>query len=511
MTRLCSLAILAAAMCCRDAAGATYYVDSANGSDQNDGLSQAKPWKSLDKVNSAAFGPGDRILFKAGARFTGQLKPHGSGSENAPIMVDVYGGAEKPVIAAEGKFHEALLLENQDYWEVTNLELTNTGEKRESFRYGVRVRSWDHGTMRHIQLKNLFVHDVNGSLVKKDRGEGHGIVWENGGGKVKSRFDGLLIEGCHLARTDRNGMCGFTPYPSADRTNRSLNVVVRGNLLEDIGGDGIKVWGCDGALVERNVLRGARQRCDDYAAGIWPWASDNTLIQYNEVSGVKGTKDGEAFDSDAYCRNSTYQYNYSHDNDGGFMLICCSQNTGTVIRYNISQNDHARLFHMAEGNENIQIYNNVFFIGKGSDVQLFLWTGGRGGGTRNAQIVNNIFYAAGTGRNAAGSKRQPVDDGTFVTEPGFGGSTGIVFERNWLYGNFQDIPNEWKQMMTDPKMAGPGSGQSGLDSLGGYKLLPDSPCIGAGLPLKNNGGRDFWGNPVTEGRNPSIGAHEARK
>ena len=27
---------------------------------------------------------------------------------------------------------------------------------------------------------------------------------------------------------------------------------------------------CDGALVEYNIVRGARTRCDDYAAGIWP-------------------------------------------------------------------------------------------------------------------------------------------------------------------------------------------------------------------------------------------------
>jgi hypothetical protein len=164
---------------------------------------------------------------------------------------------------------------------------------------------------------------------------------------------------------------------------------------------------------------------------------------------------------------------------------------------------------MADGNENIQIYNNVFFIGEGSDVQLFLWTVDGGKGTRNAQIANNIFYAVGTGRNARGVRRRP--DGTFATEPGFGASTEIIFERNVLYGNFQDVPNEWRRMMTDPKLVSPGAGGNGLDSLEGYKLRPDSPCIGAGLPVKNNGGRDFWGNPAPEEQNPSIGAHERRK
>ena len=136
---------------------------------------------------------------------------------------------------------------------------------------------------------------------------------------------------------------------------RSVNVVIRGNLLEDIGGDGIKLWGSNGGLVERNTLRGGRTRCQDYAAGIWPFDCDDAVIQFNEVSGIKGIKDGQGFDSDYLCRRSVFQYNYSHDNDGGFMLICTpgnSYNEDTVIRYNISQNDglnSARVFHFGGG------------------------------------------------------------------------------------------------------------------------------------------------------------------
>jgi len=129
---------------------------------------------------------------------------------------------------------------------------------------------------------------VNGDLRKSH--EGCGIYFESRGGRA-SHFEDLVIEGCHVVRTDRNGIC-----QRSGSTARSLGVVIRGNLLEDIGGDGIKVWGSNGALVEHNVLRGGRTRCEDYAAGIWPWDSDDTVIQYNEVSGMKGTKDGQGFD-----------------------------------------------------------------------------------------------------------------------------------------------------------------------------------------------------------------------
>ena len=68
-------------------------------------------------------------------------------------------------------------------------------------------------------------------------------------------------------------------------------------------------------------------RCRDAAAGIWPWDCDDTIIQFNEVSGMKGTVDGQGFDSDFLCRRSLFQYNYSHNNDGGFMLICTPGNS----------------------------------------------------------------------------------------------------------------------------------------------------------------------------------------
>ena len=261
---------------------------------------------------------------------------------------------------------DTLLLRNVEFWEVQDLEITNLGTNREPWRTGVRIVTDGFGTMRHIHLKKLFVHDVNGDL-NKNR-EGCGIFFESRGAN-SSRFDDLLIENCHVVHVDRNGIC----QRSSSR-GRSTGVVIRGNLLEDIGGDGIKVWGSDGAVIERNVLRGGRTRCDDYAAGIWPWDSDDTIIQFNEVSGMKGTKDGQGFDSDYRCRRSVFQYNYSHDNEGGFFLICAPGNSyceDTIIRYNISQHDginSARVFHFGGGAKNTQIYNNTIYLGTNQDL-----------------------------------------------------------------------------------------------------------------------------------------------
>jgi len=473
----------------------TYYVDSHRGDDANSGAAPDKAWRTLDRVNAVTFAPGDRILFRAGTRYTGQLRPQGSGKEGAPIVIRSFGEGPRPRIDGEGKVSEAVLLHNVEYWEVNDLEITNTGEPGKGGRSGVAVSLHDFGTAHHLHLKNLYVHDVNGSNVK---GHGRsGIIWGNGGRRVKSRFDGLLIENCHLVRTDRNGITGWSDHWQRTDWFPSLNVVIRGNLLEDIGGDGIVPIGCDGALIERNILRGGRRRAEDYAAGIWPWSCDNTVIQFNEVSGMRGDRDGQGFDSDWNCRNTLIQYNYSHDNDGGFLLICNdgsskppvnAGNVGTVVRYNISQNDGARTFQISAVKDTA-IYNNTIYVGEGMDV-LGVFHHSWGGWAENTTFSNNIFYAKGTVRYE------------------FGESTGNVFTNNVFYGNHQDRPEEPKAITADPLLVSPGTGDDGIHSVSGYQLRPGSPCLGAGVPIANNGGRDFWGNPVPKAGAPDIGAHQ---
>jgi Right handed beta helix region len=496
-----------------------YYVDSLHGNDRRKGTSPDLAWKTLERLNRMVFAPGDRILFRAGSRFVGeQFHPQGSGTEQEPIEVNVYEDGPAPLIEAQGRFHEAILLRNQECWEIAGLAVTNTGRTREKSRFGVHVVAWDFGTMHHIVLRNLEVQDVNGSLMKEDRGEGHGIFWESGGETLKSRFDVLIIEKCHLLRTDRNGISGYSEFSHRDNWFPSLHVIIRYNLLEDIGGDGIKLWGCDGAVVEYNHLYKGSQRCPDYAAGIWPWSCDHTLIQHNEVSGMKGTHDGQAFDSDGNCTDTIFQYNYSHNNDGGFMLICddgawgAPQSAGnhvTIVRYNISQNDGARTFHLAGPVHDVKIYNNDFYIGEDLDLPLFLFNNDHGW-PDGLYVANNIFYVTGKATvMRSGTERNA--DGSYKSAEGPGMALNLTLEDNVYFGGIERPTTDVHAIASNPMLINPGSGSSGMDTLDGYKLKESSPCLDAGVSIKENGGQDFWGDKVAVDLNPDIGAQEAKK
>ncbi len=47
-----------------------------------------------------------------------------------------------------------------------------------------------------------------------------------------------------------------------------------------------------------------------------------------------------------------------------------------------------------------------------------------------------------------------------------------------------------------------------LRNLKAYRLRAGSPCLGAGIPLPEDGGRDFWGDAPPEGAKPNIGASQ---
>ena len=417
------LVALAAAAAC---SAKTYHIDAA-ANDLQDGLTPATAWKSLDKFNATVFKPDDRILFKSGQHWTGQLRPQGSGSSAAnrflPIRIGRYGEGDLPLIDGEGRFTATLLIRDVEYWEVCDLAITNKGATTAPDRTGVRIQADSLKVMRGITLRGLHVHDVNGDLRKSH--EGHGILFE-ANPKTDTSFDGILIENCNLERTDRNGICQRGLGKS-----RSKNVIIRSNNLNDIGGDGIKLWGTNGGLIEHNIVRNCRARCADAAAGIWPFACDDTIIQYNEVTGTKGTKDGQAFDSDYLCNRTIIQYNYSYENEGGFILVCSpgnSYNIDTIVRNNVSVRDginSARVIQIGGNPTHTQFLDNTIVLGPKQNLPLVSFNDWDGGNAKDTSFIHNSFIVSDGGR------------ATYA----LGKSTGTRFSNNIIVGRHDGLPD----------------------------------------------------------------------
>ncbi len=298
--------------------------------------------------------------------------------------------------------------------------------------------------------------------------------------------------------------------------NNLIEVVIRNNLIEEVPGDGIVPIACDGALVEHNTMRNCTRLLPegDAAAGIWPWACDNTVIQFNEVSDHKAPWDAQGFDSDWDCRNTIIQYNYSHDNEGGFLLVCnnggapanIGVNDSTIVRYNVSYNDGIRprptarngyfspTFHISGPVKGTKIYNNVIYVPEKPrpDVDRTMIKMDNWGGPwpEDTWFANNIFYVVGD------------------TRYDWGESRNHVFEHNLYRGNHVDGPEDAHAITADPLFVNPTAAASGFETLKGFMLRGGSPAVRAGLPISNNGGRDLFGNPLPQTVSPCIGVAE---
>jgi Carbohydrate binding domain len=187
------------------------------------------------------------------------------------------------------------------------------------------------------------------------------------------------------------------------------------------------------------------------------------------------------------------QYNYSHDNEGGFLLICSGVANGNldgIARYNISQNDKARIFQFCGPTTNTKIYNNTVYIGSGLTTSI-VYQGAWNGSPVSASFYNNIIYNLGSGGY------------TFTS------GTTNVFDYNTFYGNHPaSEPSDAHKSTANPLLVNPGSGGTGITTVDGYKLQAGSPAIGAGLVIGSNGGKDYWGNTVSATCAPDRGAHQ---
>ena len=576
------------------ATGTTYYVDSKDGNDSNAGTSESKAFKTLDKVNDLNLEPGDTVLLKKGSVFEDQalkFTKEDSGTAEAPVKISTYGKGDRPKINTnghglwelnygtpldnqnhkwKGTVSSSILIEDAEYLEIEGLELTNDRksatdtEKDKAYndayamdRTGVAGVAKDNGTVDHIVLNDLYIHDVTGNVYNKHMTNG-GIYFivakpTNEGETGIARYNDIQIRNCSLDTVNRWGIAvgytyqwrQFTTGALSDATMAkyaSSNVVIENNYLNHVGGDAITTMYLDRPLVQYNVSENAAEQINttDYsenqpsldangnvngtqgvgagrvAAGIWPWKCKNAIFQYNEcfttLNASRGNGDGQPWDAD-YGDGTNYQYNYSHGNTASTIMFCGPESINNTFRYNISQYEDMGPLDPAGNTGNCQVYNNTFYIKEGLDT---IWsTVHRNNGP--VDMENNIFYFA---------NKTPVKVRDWNPE-----NAGNKTYSNNLYYNITNLPNDAAAVKVDANtntkvLVNPGSGPSAVAEdnsarrhedptattvFDGYKLAENSPAINAGKVVVDRNGytidHDFFGHKITAV--PEIGAAES--
>ena len=520
--------------------GVKYYVDATSGKDSNNGTSPETAWQTLERVNKEVFQPGDQILFKAGETWTGALKPQGSGVEGAPIVIASYGEGKKPIlkpgadwtishmniankVVRNPRVNNVITFFNQEYWEVRDLELYDPTYAQNAntyvYRRGINVSAEDAGDLSYFKFDNLTIHGFRGPISNEGKSSG-GIIMtvttnlNDPSKRVPTAVHDISVTNCELYDLGRSGINFVSPWTTRNgaKWNKYRPFGYRGlgdwrpyerftlsnNIIHDIDGDGTIVDGCKDVMVDHNTVYRTVYNCW-YGVGLFNWNSDNVVFEYNEVyeaspaDALLGAGDGQGIEIDALNQNTLVQYNYLHDNAGGVFMWCCTEDLrgfDGIYRYNISQNDGAKhgVIDWRPGHEGSMAYNNTIYLGEGIDREWL--KNGYTGGKSDAKFYNNIVVNKGKMTLGAGFNEQEID-----------------YESNIFVG-FNQVPaNDTAVIQEDPKFVAPGTGANGIDSLKGYQLQADSPAIDAGMNIENNGGKDYFGTKLTDGKT-DIGASE---
>lgn len=546
--------------------GRDFYLDASRGNDHNPGTSSTRAWKSLAKASAFTFRPGDRLLLKGGETWSdAQLWPKGSGTERKPIVLDAYGDERKPLphIATNGHVPDpftadgtknpqtvgltgAVNLRNQEYWSIAHLQVSNDDDIATDITTGRYVRDGisvsinadlftpgQNTVMRGITIRNIYAHDLDGPSTWQKIYYA-GIDFQIFGAKQYGayaaggyHFEDIRIEHNSFSHVELNAIqFGFNWWGDqqgqADTAGRwhegweqlwlrtrnlyNRDVSIRHNYAESVGQGAYQFAGTKNLTAEYNEANGWLQRYDNVSAGLYLWAGADSVMRYNEVYGGPPAQfDATAWDLEYTNFDVTYEYNYSHDNQGGWMSYM-GNSSNSIARYNLSVNDNGVLWkNMLSVNYSPTYVLNNVFVYDGSKLNAF----------HDEVLKDRVYFANNVFENT--STTTPT---TWTLKPG--ALDNGVFTNNAFHeasGSYPaSMPTDPNRVTGDPLFRGDPAGYARsagvdkiLDSASRFQLRRGSPLIDAGRYNPRVGDADFFGTQLYWGKGVDIGIDEVRQ
>jgi hypothetical protein len=514
-------------------AQSNYHFSSSSGSDSNSG-SESSPFETISKLNSLILAPGDKVLFKRGDSFIGQIIIDQSGSNGAPIIFDSYGIGELPILSGSNGNNgvadprSTIRIIGEEYLEFHNLRIenerfdSNGNASDDDKSFGIYFQSFltlppsgnfeDRAPFNHFRFSNVHFQNI---YAVNSTGTAFNQLRTSGLHFFDAFIKDIIIENCHFTDIERVGiwMRRFV-----------ADAIVRNNTFIDIGGSGAIFSACKRVLYENNLMRfcgsNSDARMTGRGSGMWVFNSDDVVAQYNTSQHARGAGDSSGMHVDYSNSNILFQYNYSEDSAGGFCEIL-GNNDNVIWRYNISVNDGTNelggknnLIWVSDfaGNnsiksDNVYIYNNTIYQGRDyknvvSDSKIILEA-------VTLNFYNNILYLE------PDAKVGEVSYTYNITNPNF--------SNNIMYGG--TIKTNFKNLDANRREVNPFFLETGRRHFSGYKVFSSSEAVGNALSftepifplagvgifqdITSNATEDIYGNPVNLLSSTNIGAYNA--
>ncbi len=402
----------------------TFYFDALAGDDENSGMSENEPKRSLSEVTDIIASYGTRyplrILLKRGTTFYGNLKLVGyNATKDRPFILDAYGdGDEYPVIHGVGTaatdvgtLDKANVVHIQEgNTRILNLEITGADCTR-----GIYVFPRKGGIYENIVVDGCYVHDVNWNWIydtapnetNPDDINPEVVTPTEPANRYRRLYGGICIFTGDISNslgapvtfrnmwiqnnrveyvshvginfynywTNRPGLgYGYNKYvdDTTEHNNYETgvgyfpmeNIVVSGNSTNCIGGDGIVLASADNSWLEHNSSLKSNYlgRAGFWNGGLWVANVRNCYYQYNEA-GYTYLRHGSS-DGEGFDIDNTCENVYMQYNyahhNEGGGMLICNLQT-TMLKFNPDGTPLTDCVQEYWGNwKNNYVRNNVF-------------------------------------------------------------------------------------------------------------------------------------------------------
>jgi len=438
-----------------------YYIDAINGSDGNDGISSTTPWKTISKVNSHQFNPGDTILFKKEQEWNETLEIHLSGSSQQPIIYASYGDGKKPCITTDKGL--CIEIDDAEYIIVKDFELKES-------KKGIKIRGDTDGK---INLEHLCIHNIT----------------ESSSIRIENR-ENVTIKSCEISDCKQGGGISAGGKELFWSSLKNHHITIINSTIYNNYKNGVYIEGHHANIANNHIYSNGRSK---YYHNIY-LMGDDAVVEHNELS---YSPDGNGFRYEG--GNLTIRFNYIHDNGKhGISFWNDFPNTfkDNKIYYNLitgMDEDHWGI-HINEYNggfNEIIIHNNNIYSGDKESRGIALYD------CSNVDLYNNIIAVQNRvlAVDATGSSGFSSDNNCWFS------SISTPFKWHEEYGDFNDyllLGTDNNSYFADPLFINTENND--------FHLQSSSPAINAGIDLGYP--LDFDAHTVPTGISSDIGAFE---